>query len=147
TLDASGTLAISQLTAYTNGTATINGRTETLTKLVDIDGASFVASGGAHVSLPAVTSYASGNGNSIRSLEASGSGSTLTLGALTSIPNSAYLTSFTIAAKQGGQVQLPALTTITASNNAAVSLSADGTGSTVNVSDLTTYLSGRNDYG
>ena len=82
TLDAGSSLALGQLTAFTNGTLTISGRTETFSDLTNIDGASFMVTGGAQVSLPAVTSYTNGGG--VSSLSASGGG-TLTLDALTTI--------------------------------------------------------------
>jgi hypothetical protein len=125
------------LTANGSGASlTANGRTT----LAD---ASLFASGGAQLSLPTATSYAD-------SLEdrwqASGPGSILTLGALTSLTNFVppeFGDTLDISATAGGQVQLPAVTTFDTTSggeNTSVSLSADGAGSVINVSALTTLI-------
>ncbi len=135
TLDGTGTLAIGQWTAFTNGGTAITCGTETFTNLANIAGTGFDVSGGAQVSLPAVTSYPlTFNGGGI-DMDAIGSGSTLTLGALTSIVQGGSM--LNLAAKDGGWLSLPVLTTINTKSEA--NLEAYGTGSIVYVPALTTY--------
>jgi RHS repeat-associated protein/uncharacterized repeat protein (TIGR01451 family) len=146
-LDGTGTLATSQWTSYTGATATIAGGTPDFSKLATITGSGFTASGGAQVTLPAVTSYAITTSGAEASLEASGSGSTLSLPKLTSISGFGGINEFlNVQALAGAQVQLPVLATINPNSagatNTAVGLTADGASSQIDVSHLTTYLGG-----
>src|SRR5262249_15045298 len=106
-----------------------------LPALTSADYSSFVVSGGSSVTVSAITSY-SGNGT----LEATGTGSILSLPNLTSItvgvgpgfnPNPALL----VEAGAGGSVKLAALTQI---GGGSVVLEADGSNSLLNLSALTT---------
>ena len=137
TLDGSGTLATSQWTAFTNATAAISGGNPDFSSLANINGAGFQVSGGATVSLPTVTSYSGPIGDAIK-LQASGVGSLLSLPNLTTITgDTGNFVSLTQAqALSGGQVSLPALTQI---GGGPVALVADGTGSQLDVSALTSF--------
>ncbi len=138
--DGSGTLAISQWSAFTNATATISGGTPSFTSLANIANSSFFASGGAQVTLGAVTGYTSAVGLQ-PTLQASGTGTLLALPGLTSLTvdttnGNSWLA---INAFSGGHVALSNLTTITG----PVELSSEGTGSQLDVSALTSFA-GRN---
>ena len=141
TLDGSGTLATSQWTAFTNATAAISGGNPDFSSLANINGAGFQVSGGATVSLPTVTSYSGPIGDAIK-LQASGVGSLLSLPNLTTITgDTGNFVSLTQAqALSGGQVSLPALTQI---GGGPVALVADGTGSQLDVSALTSFQGAR----
>ena len=111
--------------------------------LSDIDGSSLYVSGGGSLTLPAVTSYIPSGQDVSFSASGTGSGnpSTLSLPNLTLIGTTVYDGGeLTIQATSGGQVLVPALTTInTAGDYATVSAEADGSGSLIDLSGLTTY--------
>ncbi|MFI5460129.1 MAG: RHS repeat-associated core domain-containing protein [Isosphaerales bacterium] len=141
TLDGKGAIATSQITSYTANTnqagiLSLSGGSLNLTGLTDGDGASFEVSGGASLSLPGVTSY-TGNG-ATTTLEATGTGSTLTLANLASVTEGAnnYAAQTQFEALAGGTVTLSALKTI---NTGTMVLEGDGTGSTLNVGALTSF--------
>src|SRR5262249_6450730 len=107
-------------------------------KLTDLDGSSVLVSGGASQSFPGVISYQSGTAT----LQASGAGSVLTLPNLKQLTETSPGTTFTVSALAGGEVSLPALATVSATgSDSAVNLSADGSGSALNLPVLAT-LSG-----
>ena len=95
-LDGTSSISVSQIATFTGGTLTLSSNTVTLSSLTAANGSSFEVSGGATLNLPAVTSYAGSAVNfSSTTLEATGTGSVLTLANLTSL--SGDTTSFRIA--------------------------------------------------
>ncbi len=113
-------------------------------QLTNIDGSSLYANSGATLSLPNLASFAMANGNFF---QATGTGSVITLAALTSI--SAPSNFLYIYGRSGGRVNLPVLATIT---NSYVNISADGTNasnvpSTVNLPALTSFSDTAVQYG
>src|SRR5207237_3459847 len=99
------------LTLQAGSTVTVTGAGATLsaTGTTLIDGANIYVTAGAHVSLPNAASYShAASGNDVdRHLQATGAGSLLDLGGLTSIKNSAFYDSHLyIDALVGGQINL-----------------------------------------
>ena len=83
-LDGTSSISVSQIASFTGGTLTLSSSSVTLSGLTDANGASFEVSGGATLNLPAVVSYA-GPVNSASILEATGTGSVLSLANLASL--------------------------------------------------------------
>ncbi len=132
-LDGSSTIATSQLTSYSGGSMTISGGSPSFAGLTSFSGSSITVSGGAKVSLPKVTSDTGSGGTT--TIEATGTGSTLTLANLTSVtqaPNN-YQAQTQFLALAGGTVNLSGLKTI---DTGTVTLEADGANSTLDVSAL-----------
>ncbi len=123
--------------------ATGAGTSFTASGTTVIDNADVYATAGATVTLPGVTSYTNAVNNATV-LEASGVGSVLSLPHLTSITTAtlayyfyAYSYALTeVQALAGGDVELPALTSI---NGGQDQLTSDGAGSVLNVSALTSF--------
>ncbi len=115
TIDGTGTMAVGQWTTLVSSSVDVTGGTTTLSSLTSVS----IPSGGGTITL-----------------EATGAGTTFSLPALKglgSLPNWLYL-----EAKQGGQLLLPALVTI-APPSQYVHIVADGAGSTINLSALTSF--------
>jgi len=130
TLDGTSTFSASQITTIA-GTFTLTGGTLTLNGLTTVNNATVVASGGATLNLPGGNIY---SGTTI--LEATGTGSTLTL-AGTSLPEPANTGSvLLIEALSGGTVTMAALTSI---SGGPVVLECDGANSVINLSALQTF--------
>ena len=68
TLDGTGTISTSQITSYTNGLMTVSGGTPDFSNLSDGNGSSFVVSGGATLSLPALTALTNASGDQLQAL-------------------------------------------------------------------------------
>jgi hypothetical protein len=128
-------------------TATGSSTTFSATGTTTIDGASLFAAAGANLNLSQATSYtntATGN-DQYRTLQASGTGSVLNLGGVTSVTNgTSYDTNLAVNALAGGAVNLKAVTTITDPSSGdqsyrAVAVKADGANSVVNLSALTAF--------
>ena len=131
-LDGTGTLPTAKIASLTGGQLNL-GAAYNFGGLTDIDGTSVLVSGGVSESLPGVTSYQPGTAT----LQASGSGSVLKLSNLTQFSETAGAT-LSVSALAGGEVSLPALTTLTVSgSNAVAQLSADGTNSALDLPALT----------
>ena len=139
-LDGTGTMATNSWTSLTSGSVTISGGTASLSGLTDIGGDSFYVSGGATLSLPAVTSYSEGGGAfASATFKATGAGSVLNLPNATSVTGSTgYLAELSVQALAGGEVNLPALTNIPGGE---VALESDGPGSQLNVPLLANFQS------
>lgn len=134
-LDGTDTQVVNSWTTFTNGTLKISGGSYNLPGLTDIDGSGVEVSDGASVSLPGVTSYASQSGGP--DLEATGTGSNLTLANLKSITGTGSLT---IDALAGGTENLSALTQInTTGYYGWVEIESDGAGSLLDISNLATF--------
>ena len=80
-LDGTGTIATAEIASYTAGTLSLSGGTLSLTGLTNANGSSFLVSGGASLSLPALTSF-TGGVNHGDTLQATGAGSVLAVAGL-----------------------------------------------------------------
>ena len=108
---AASVLPISQYTSITDGLITIQGSDRTFTNVTDIDGSPLTATAGGTLSLPKVTSYTYGGDDPV--WQASGSGSVLDLGALTTLTVSRdFDTHVTVEAAAGGETDLNHLSQI-----------------------------------
>ncbi len=137
-MDGSGTITTNQIMTFTAGTLTVSGGVNlTMPALTNIDDSDFLVGGGAKLTLSIVTQYNGGTGDT-DTLQATGSGSELSLPKLASIigePN--YLYSWTQAeALAGGDVELPVLTQIT---GGPVLVESDGSGSLLDVPQLASF--------
>ena len=134
TLDGTGTLSTSQIATFTGGTLSLSGGTASFSGLTDADGSSLEASGGGKLTVSTLTSYAGGV-TYTSLLEATGTGSLLSLPALTKMTEdtSSYSSRTQVQALSGGDVELPALTSI---SGGPVQLESDGAGSTLNINAL-----------
>jgi YD repeat-containing protein len=130
-IDHTATVATAQISTFAQGTVTLNSGTLSLPDVADADASSFQVSGGASLTLPALTSYKGAIGYA-DDWQATGTGSVLSLPSLTSITeDTTNGNSWTqIQALASGNVALPSLTQI---GNGAVLLESDGSGSTLNV--------------
>ena len=143
-LDGTGTIATAQIASYKAGTLSLSGGTLSLTGLTNANGSSFLVSGGASLSLPALTSF-TGGVNYGDTLQATGAGSVLSLPALTTLTeNTNNDNSFLhILATSGGSVQLPALTQINGgaagSSPGPIQFESDGAASQLNLGALTSF--------
>ncbi len=140
TLDSGGTVNTVSLSTVATVNINVSGTGENLVfnALTSVQGTSITASAGATVSVPAVTSYTSGVGFTA-TLEATGSGSALTIAGLASLTvdlNSG--SQVQVEALAGGVVNLPGLTHVSGGPLALVS---DGAGSVIDVSSLTHFNS------
>ncbi len=139
TLDGTGTIATGQWTSLTDSGLTITGGSYTF-NLTDIDGTGLHVQAGASLTLPDVVSYTNPPGDGSSDFEAIGAGAVLDLPFLTSLGQvQGYLY---IDASQGGQTLLPALNSINSTSQTVeyVQVDADGSGSLVNLSALTTFV-------
>ncbi len=146
TLDGTGTLSTSQITSFTNATFTMTGSTLALGNgLTNVNGSTFLVSGGASLSLPGVTSYTGQTGGTT-TLEAKGASSTLTLANLTGLTEDtgSYGSRNYIEALTGGTVDLPALTQI---HTGYEVLESDGMGSVFNAPALTSFTTLSDNFG
>ncbi len=164
TLDGTGTIATSQWQSLTDGGLDITGGDYSPTSgggggpfanLDAINGSMLLVSGGGSLTLPKVTSYQPLVddylfGQSGNVFLATGKGSMLDLPALASISESGTTYDYTplgIKASSGGTVELAAPSSIiTSGYYAPVSIEADGAGSVVDASALTTYNSDESGY-
>ena len=127
------------LTDGDNSTFQISGGAAlSLPTLTSADGATFEVSGGSSLTLQGLTSYTEPNSFSSSTLEATGTGSLLSLPALTSIAVTAGYTTTYVEALSGGDVELPLVTQITGS----VELESNGASSVLDVADLATFTGG-----
>jgi hypothetical protein len=132
TLNAGGMLPVAQMQQL--GGITVSNVMANFTSLTSFDGASISVSGGAVVTMPALGSYATPNNGAGWLI--TDSGSVLNLPALTNLLGS-YCCSFNIEALAGGQVLLDHLTSVQDGN---VSLLSDGTGSVINLTQLSRFV-------
>jgi hypothetical protein len=132
TINAGGTLPVAemqQLEGITASNVTLN-----FISLSSFDGGSISVSGGAVVTMPALGSYSTPNNGA--TWQITNSGSALNLPALTNLLGS-YCCPVNIEAQAGGQLLLSNLTTIQDGN---VSFLSDGTGSLINLSQLSRFV-------
>ena len=122
----SNTIDLPLLASLTNGTLNDAGGTVTVPVLTTASGANFYVSNGLTLNLPELTSYTQPNGCCYTgTLEATGTGSVLSMPELTSIANTSSGSTL-VEALSGGKVELPALNQVTGSN---VTLESSGSGS------------------
>ncbi len=133
TLDGSGAIATSQWSSLTGGGLTITGGSYSLAGLNDVSGSSLYVQKGGTLALPNLTNYTETDNTTF---EATGANSTLDLSALTTLGSMS--TSWRAEALDGGTVNLSKLTTIN-EPNADVQFTADGSGSQLNLSALTSF--------
>ncbi len=157
-----GKVAVSQLQSYNGGDLSITGAnysptshgataSNSFTSLSNINGSGLYVSGGGSLTLPAVTNE-DPEGRDI-AFAASGAGAVLNLPNLTSVSRSSSGGGYTshsgyysrgslnFKATGGGQVQAPALASVTAGDQqTAVGAQAQGAGSVVNLSGLTNFV-------
>ena len=141
TVDAIETVRFGQLTLSGTGTSYL------FPNLRDVDGTNFTISGGATATFPAVTSITNGItfDHQTRTIQVTGAGSLLDLGNLTTITNGTrYNTHLAIQATAGGRLDLHRLTLIDDPNSGdgrlrSIDVLADGSGSQIDVSSLTTF--------
>ncbi|MFI5457017.1 MAG: RHS repeat-associated core domain-containing protein, partial [Isosphaerales bacterium] len=136
---AAGGALLDQLTAFTNGTLTVNGTSLDLTSLSDIDGSSFYVENGGTLQLPAVQSYANNVNYNGAVFEATG-GSTLDLSSLQSISGEYGVTAS--ATDTASVVDLSGVTSWSLTYNYSSTLTATG-GGTI---DLSSGLTSLNDF-
>ena len=153
TLNGTGTLPTSQIESYTRGVASFanvavdfatatdvtgssftltGGGTVDLTSASTIHGASFVVRDGVTLALPSATTYAGANST----LEANGDGSRLDLSSITTLSGGGFIDTLFIKATDGGTLDLSNATAVT---GGATNVSAQGAGSVVDFSSLTTF--------
>ena len=142
-VDGNGTLPLSQFTSITNSSIEAvagTGTGATFSQLTDISGTSLSAYNGGKLTLPSLTSLTAASAGSTVDMSASGSGSILSLPELATITLSynGRGNFLDVSAGNGGQVELPVLSTIQDAGGYAISFSADGTSSLINIGDLTT---------
>ncbi len=147
TIDGSSTLETSSWATFTNSRMNISGGSYTFNLLTDLDGSTINLSGGAAVTLTALTSYSNPNGYDTTYLEATGGGTVLSLPELTSLGTLNSI--LDIWALQGGQVLIPLLATIT-DTSPYVQIESDGTsgpggsGSLIDLSSLASFAGNSN---
>ena len=133
-----GALDVGDLASLETTNLDIAGPDEglTLATVTTFSYANITVSGGATLSLPGVTSFTANGGNDI--LEATGTGSVLTLANLTTVTQAYndYGAEVQFEAVSAGIVTLTSLQTI---ETGTVVLDSAGTGSVLNVSSLTTF--------
>jgi hypothetical protein len=123
-------------------TAGGSGVNLTVTGSTAVSGASLVATGGATLSLPGLGTYTQ-PAPATTTLEANGSGSVLSLAGLASITASGQNSKTNIRALSGGDVELPAVTQLAASQSTgAVTVTSTNAGSKVDLAGLTTFNGG-----
>ncbi len=138
TIDGTGTQDTTQITSFVGDTLTVTGGSPSFTGLTTIDGSNISVSGGVNLKLTGVTEYTGGNGSST-TLEASGTGSVLDLGNVTTWEGAVGCCwQAQVSALAGGEVSLPALAT---DKGGATRVLAQGTGSVVDLSALPKLIS------
>ena len=135
-----GTILDGNLATLTNVTVTVIGGSYTFGSLTNLDISNVEVSSGGEVTLPLLISYNNPTGT-VTKLQASGSGSVLSLPALTTLNAAFYYgTTLSVKALSGGQVLLPELTTIGSSSvGAGVAVETDSAGSELDVSNMTAF--------
>ncbi len=140
-------VSVPALTNISGGSVSVNGGGFSAPLLSNIDGASFLIGGGSSVALLAATDYINTNGDLTTAyFRADGLGSVLDLRNVNSITGSTTLrTTLSIEALNGGKVDLRGVSNITDpiggdTRGRAVRVRADGLGSLVDLSALTSFV-------
>ncbi len=125
--------------SMTGGTleATGTGVSLTVTGTTTVSGASLYAENAPALTLLGLTTYAGSAAGSTTTVEATGAGSVLSLPELASLSNPDSCCSYTqVEALAGGDVELPDLVQV---SGGPVLLKADGSGTKLNLSALTSF--------
>lgn len=129
------TLNLSQLTRFAG--LTVDGGILTLPAVTNINGASLSVSAGGSLTLPGITQHSDTSGCCGALWEATGSGSRLSLPSLANLSGNPTWV-MTVRSMAGGRVDLGGVALIPEGN---ISFLADGLGSRVVLSNLTSYAS------
>ncbi len=140
-VDRSG-FPLDQFTSIKDGAINIQGGSYDLTKLTSVDGSTLIAANGASLILPSVTTY--NPNNFLVSFLATGANgptaSLLSLPALGSIQTTSFFGGITLEATFGGDLELPNVPSLDTSGTfTPVNVSADGTGSVVNIAGVASF--------
>ena len=129
------------LTTLTNSTFYIHNVTPTLNNVIDIDSTQWLLSGGAQVSLPAVTSYTNTFTNDDdRDIRVTGAGSRFSLPNITTITGQQnFRDDILFDALHGGVIELGTMVPALTVPSGAVRFNANGAGSQIDLTNLTTY--------
>ncbi len=147
TLDVGGTIDTSRITNYTNGVFTSNGVDRVLA-LTDAATSSFIANAGANLDVSSLTGDLENQGINFSelNLEANGFGSSLDISNVNSLGFNATSINpeINVRATDGGFVDASSVATISGAggiinSSRAINVLADGAGSVVDLSSLTTY--------
>ena len=136
TIGGSSTIATAQLQSFA-GAADDQRGSPSFSGLTSFNGGNITVSGGATLSLPGVTSY-TGNGNTT-TLEATGTGSTLTLANLATVTQTANNYPAQPQVRGAGRRHGDVVGVCKTINTGTVVLESDGAGSVLNVSALTGF--------
>ncbi|MBX9581928.1 MAG: M10 family metallopeptidase C-terminal domain-containing protein, partial [Gemmataceae bacterium] len=141
--DAGGTAPTAPLVTFTGGVMTLTGGSRTFANLANVDGSSFLVSGGATGVVGAATQFRTAPSRD-HTFRAAGAGSALRFPALATVTPGAFDGVLFVQAQDGGAVDLKAATQVADdaggdNRNVAVAVSADGVGSTVDLTALTLF--------
>jgi hypothetical protein len=134
-VDDTGTISTAQLNLLTNVTLTVDGSAPNFGHVTNIDDTEVYALAGGVARLTNVVRVSNGNQNA--TWQASGSGSLVDLSAVTSITVGYYRVLY-VEALSGGKVDLRRLTSL---STGAVQMTADGTGSVIDLTALSGFVS------
>jgi len=135
TVRSGGSLNLNQLTRFAG--LTVDGGFLNLPAVTNINGANLTVTGGGNLTLPGITQYTDTGGCCGALWEATGSGSILSLPALTSLTGNGTW-SMLVRSVSGGRVNMGSVALIPESY---ISFLADGAGSRLILSNLTSYAS------
>lgn len=135
---AASTIDVSTVTTYSNASVQLlNGGQADLSNATSFNGSSLDIRAGVTADLTGVASYTTstgGNGN--RTWRAEGGGSTIDASNVTTAAGGTFISSWFLTAVSGGVIDLSSLQTLT---TGATRVSADGAGSLVDLSSLTSW--------
>ncbi len=146
-VSSSGSLGASALTSFTSGELTISGSSSalTVTAVADIDDTTLSAASGGHLDLPGVGSYTFTEYRcdfpSCSEVFSQGTGSLVSLPDLLTISSNGQNLDFLAEnpGNGGGHIDAPALVTADTSPGGAISFTASGSGTSIDLGALTTY--------
>ncbi len=131
---------LGQLASFTNGSLTVEGGSYTLSDLTDIDNSSLYSQLGGSLALPDLTTYTESNANASVTLQATGTGSVISLPALTSFEiTSNDNGNVDFEALEGGNLLLSALTALSDPGNGYPTVESDGSDSEIDLSSVQSF--------
>ncbi|MEO0794283.1 MAG: PEP-CTERM sorting domain-containing protein [Verrucomicrobiota bacterium] len=140
--DGTGIVDLAAFSEWLDGGLNIDGTSVNLSTFLNINGSSLSAINGGSISVPSISSYNGFTGFVNTTINADGTGSAIDLSTVTTMTgNTAASTRLNISATNGGIVDLGGVTTI---NPSKTSITANGTGSAVNLASLSTMEHGGN---
>ncbi len=136
---AASVLDLSGVTDFTDSELTLkNGGSVDLNNIASVTGASFFNQSGQSFAMAGLTSYdTNGSDFSDRTFEADGAGSVLDMSNLTSVVGGTGLRRLNVNALDGGRVDM---TGLTVQESGSLGFLAEGSGSVVDVSNMTSYV-------